>query len=195
MNYINTVTGAYPVTESEIRSANPNTSFPVPFQAPDDYALVFQVPWPEYDPLIRMVREVEPVLTDKGHYEQVWEVIPRFVEYTDDKGVTHSVEDQEAAAISEDQAQKAAQARAQAKLQRQAAVDAIQVTTQAGNTFDGDETSQTRMARAVLAMQATGTVSVSWVLADNSAIQATAAELTEALALAGAEQARLWVLP
>lgn len=194
MNYINTITGAYPVTESEIRSANPNTSFPVPFRASDEYALVFVAPQPEHDLLIRMVREVKPVLTDKGHYEQVWEVVPRFVEYTDDEGVTHSVEDQEAAAIAADQAQKAAQARAQAKLQRQAAVDAIRVTTQAGNTFDGDETSQTRMARAVLAMQATGTPSISWVLADNSAIQATAAELTEALALAGAEQARLWVL-
>lgn len=81
-----------------------------------------------------------------------------------------------------------------AKEARQKAVDAIKVTTQAGNTFDGDETSQTRMARAVLAMQATGAPSVTWVLADNTVIQATAPELTEALALAGAEQARLWVI-
>ena len=85
-------------------------------------------------------------------------------------------------------------AREQAKANRQAAVDAIKVTTQAGNTFDGDETSQTRMTRAVLAMQSTGTPSVTWVLADNTVIQATVPELTEALALAGAEQARLWVI-
>ena len=84
--------------------------------------------------------------------------------------------------------------REQAKAQRQIAVNNIVVTTQAGNTFDGDETSQTRMTRAILAMQATGSESINWVLADNSVIQATIAELTEALALAGAEQSRLWVV-
>lgn len=94
-------------------------------------------------------------------------------------------------------ARQAAQAKArrdELKVQRQAAVDAIQVTTSAGHTFDGDEVSQTRMARAIIALQATGTPSVTWVLADNSVIEATAAELTEALALAGAAQAALWVI-
>ncbi len=80
------------------------------------------------------------------------------------------------------------------KAARSAAVASIAVTTEVGNTFDGDETSQGRMVRAVLALQASGPdATVNWVLADNSVIQATAAELTEALALAGAEQARLWV--
>jgi phospholipase/lecithinase/hemolysin len=80
------------------------------------------------------------------------------------------------------------------KTSRAAAVASITVTTEVGNTFDGDEVSQGRMARAVLALQAAGAdATVNWVLADNSVIQATAAELTEALALAGAEQARLWV--
>ena len=36
--------------------------------------------------------------------------------------------------------------------------------------------------------------SVTWVLADNSVIQATPAELTEALVLAGQAQAAIWVL-
>lgn len=81
-----------------------------------------------------------------------------------------------------------------AKAQRAAAVEAITVTTQAGNTFDGDETSQTRMARAIIALQATGTPSVNWVLSDNTVIDATAAELTEALALSGAAQAAIWVI-
>jgi hypothetical protein len=58
-----------------------------------------------------------------------------------------------------------------------------------------DETSQDRMVRAIVALQATGTPSVVWVLADNSTVQATAAELAEALALAGAAQAALWVAP
>lgn len=85
--------------------------------------------------------------------------------------------------------------RLQTKAARTAAVEQIKVTTQAGNTFDGDETSQTRMARAVLVMQATGTPSIQWVLADNTPAQVTAAELAEALALAGAAQAALWVAP
>lgn len=88
----------------------------------------------------------------------------------------------------------AAIAREHAKESRSAAVDAIVVTTAAGNAFDGDEVSQGRMARAIIALQATGTPSVTWVLHDNTVIQATAAELTEALALAGAAQAAIWVI-
>lgn len=90
--------------------------------------------------------------------------------------------------------QKSLQIRSQFKSERAEAVSRITVTTQAGNTFDGDEVSQGRMARAVIALQAAGDgAAVAWVLNDNSVIQATAAELSEALALAGAEQARLWV--
>lgn len=81
-----------------------------------------------------------------------------------------------------------------AKAARQTAVENIKVTTAAGNVFDGDETSQTRMSRAILVLSTGAATSVPWVLADNSVIQADIAELTEALALAGAEQARLWVL-
>lgn len=84
-------------------------------------------------------------------------------------------------------------ARQEWKSDRAIAVEAIKVTTKAGNTFDGDEISQARMARAILGLQASTSPTVTWVLADNTVIEATAAELQEALALAGAEQARLWV--
>jgi hypothetical protein len=77
------------------------------------------------------------------------------------------------------------------KSERSAAVQAITVTTATGNTFDGDEISQGRMARAILALPDGQTVR--WVLHDNTVIDATGLELREALALAGAEQARLWV--
>lgn len=84
--------------------------------------------------------------------------------------------------------------RAEWKAQRAENVARITVTTAAGNTFDGDETSQTRMARAILGLQGMGEgATISWVLADNSVIQATAAELTEALQLAGQAQAALWI--
>jgi len=74
MNYINTTTGEYPVTEATIRAASPNTSFPAPFVAPQGYAQVFPAPQPAYNPVTHGVREIAPALTDKGHYEQRWEV-------------------------------------------------------------------------------------------------------------------------
>lgn len=94
--------------------------------------------------------------------------------------------------------QRAAQASKAAreawKVRRAENVARITVTTTAGNTFDGDELSQGRMARAILGLQALGEgATIRWVLADNSEIQATASELTEALQLAGQAQAALWV--
>lgn len=81
------------------------------------------------------------------------------------------------------------------KAARTEAVARIQVTTSSGKTFDGDEDSQTRMARAILIGQATGLTTTQWTLADNSVAMVTGAELTEALALAGQLQAELWPIP
>lgn len=174
--YLNTTT-LQRTTESEIRAAFPNTSFASPFSPPEGYEVLFPTPQPTYDPIVQMVRETTPVLTSKGHWEQQWEVV-----------------DLDADAIAANQAAKAAAAREAAKQARQTAVENIKVTTTAGNVFDGDEVSQTRMSRAILVLSTGAAASVPWVLADNSVIQADIAELTEALALAGAEQARLWVL-
>lgn len=88
---------------------------------------------------------------------------------------------------------EALQARELAKQARQAAVDAITVVVNE-KVFDGDETSQTRMSRAIIGMQATGQPTINWTLADNSTTQATLAELTDALCLAGAKQGELWAL-
>lgn len=87
------------------------------------------------------------------------------------------------------------ESRAAWKGERANAVARIRVTTAAGNTFDGDEISQGRMARAILGLNSPEAPSrtITWVLADNTVIEATAEELQEALVLAGAEQARLWV--
>ena len=73
--YIHKPTGRYPVSEHEIRSLHPNTRFPSPFIAPDEYAPVFPAPQPEHSRVTHACREVEPVLTSKGHYEQAWEVV------------------------------------------------------------------------------------------------------------------------
>lgn len=81
-----------------------------------------------------------------------------------------------------------------AKAARAVAVANIKVSTASGNTFDGDETSQGRMSRAILVMSTGAAEAVPWVLADNTVIQADIAELTEALTKAGAAQAALWVI-
>lgn len=75
MHYIDTASGQYPVTEREIKLAYPNVSFSQPFVAPEPYALVFEAPRPEHDAVTQTVREIAPVLTAKGHYEQQWEVV------------------------------------------------------------------------------------------------------------------------
>jgi hypothetical protein len=87
------------------------------------------------------------------------------------------------------------QLREQAKAARAAAVAAIDVTVTSGKTFDGDEDSQTRMARAILGMQAAAVPTITWTLADNTIAEVTVAELTEALILAGQQQAALWPIP
>jgi biopolymer transport protein ExbD len=76
------------------------------------------------------------------------------------------------------------------KTDRQTLVDSIVVEVD-GKLFDGDETAQTRMARAISAMEDDETTL--WVLADNTVHYPTKVELKEALRLAGAEQTRVWV--
>ena len=74
MNYINTKTLVYPVTEEVIRGQYPNILFPQPFVPPKDYAVVFLAPAAQYDPLTQGVREIAPEFTNKGVWEQRWEV-------------------------------------------------------------------------------------------------------------------------
>lgn len=75
--YINTQT-LQRTSESDIRAAFPNTSFPVPFVAPEGYALVFPSPPPEFNPITQRAQETTPLLTAKGHYEQQWEIVELF---------------------------------------------------------------------------------------------------------------------
>lgn len=78
VNYINTKTNQYPLTERDIRQNNPNVSYPSPFNPGEDYAVVFPSPQPAYNPVVEFVREVTPILTDKGNYEQTWEVVQKY---------------------------------------------------------------------------------------------------------------------
>lgn len=116
MAYINTNTLQYPVSEQDIRNEYPNTSFPVPFVAPEEYAPVLNSPTPEVpNPVIQFAREITPAQDSLGNWMQQYEVVDKFQDYTDDEGVFHSKAEQEAAAIVADEATKKAANKAQAE--------------------------------------------------------------------------------
>lgn len=80
------------------------------------------------------------------------------------------------------------------KGERQKDVEKHIVTTQSGKLFDGNETAQDRMARAILALDPLE--KTMWILADNTIdMQVTREELREALRLAGAAQTAIWAIP
>ena len=84
-----------------------------------------------------------------------------------------------------------------AKAERAKAVAAITVEVN-GMTFDGDETAQGRMARAITMFQASSLpedTTTAWVLADNTVAQVTVNQLAQALLLAGQKQTELWTVP
>jgi hypothetical protein len=72
-NYINLQTHQVS-TESEIRAAHPNTSFPTPFTV-EGYSCVFDAPQPAYDKYTQTIAQGIPVETLKGHWEQTWSII------------------------------------------------------------------------------------------------------------------------
>ena len=80
-----------------------------------------------------------------------------------------------------------------AKAARVDLVDALIVTTSTGRKFDGDETSQNRMARAISSMDEGETVM--WILADNTVALIGRGELKEALRMAGSEMTQIWAAP
>lgn len=118
--------------------------------------------------------EQGPVELVDGHYVQTWVQTPRPPE------------------------EVAAEELAQAKTERAEAVSRIIVTVD-GMQFDGDETSQTRMSRAVILAAVFGkdldAATTKWVLADNTVAYPTIRQLAQALMLAGEEQTAVWDKP
>lgn len=85
----------------------------------------------------------------------------------------------------------------QKKALRAEAVSRITVEVD-GMVFDGDETAQDRMARAITMFQANNLPAdtvTPWVLADNTIAEVTVAQLSKALLLAGQAQTALWTIP
>ncbi|MCY0916245.1 DUF4376 domain-containing protein [Massilia antarctica] len=162
----------------EIRQQNPGIGIP---DTPDDlsmygYEPFLDSPAPAVGEGQSVVRRA-PKRSGQGVWDWTWDIVER------------SEQEIEAEECAREEAKREV-----AKAARAARVAGIQVTTKAGNAYDGDEVSQGRMARAIVALQAAGVPSVRWVLADNSVISATVADLAEALALAGAVQAAMWVI-
>lgn len=106
MSYINAQTNEYPVSENQIRLLYSNTSFATPFQAPEEYAVVFLYPQPTVDDsVLQTYIEIAPELTSKGHWEQRWQVVDIFKDYVDEEGNVITKAEQEAAAIERHQDQ------------------------------------------------------------------------------------------
>lgn len=182
--YYNTETFAYPITFELLGKLHPNTSFPPgDFEPPAPYVIVATSDKPTYDKVTQYVKEVTPTLNN-GKWTQNWEVVEFF-----------DTPEKKAEALAASANAEALNVRAAAKKARAIAVEAITVTTAAGNTFDGDEVSQGRMARAIIGLSTGLATTVTWTLSNNTTIEATSAELTEALVLAGQAQSAIWLIP
>lgn len=90
--------------------------------------------------------------------------------------------------------EKAAEELEQAKIERAETVERLKVEVD-GMTFDADETSQTRMTRAIAAAEVTGLTETVWVLADNSVAKVTLDQMKQALAKAMLAMADVWTIP
>ena len=149
MSYIRLSDMAYPVSEGEIRAIHPDVSFPTPFRAPEEFAVVFPVPQPAHDPWTHGVREVAPVLTGKGTWEQSWEVYP-------------------IARTAEEESKRLADAKA-AKL---AAIHAEKNRARDGGfvvggvLYDSDLPARTSYAELAIAMQTDPTLTTRWKASD-----------------------------
>lgn len=86
----------------------------------------------------------------------------------------------------------AEQALVKAKAEREEYVSKIIVEVD-GMSFDGDEVSQDRMARSIIALDLGE--KVQWVLADNSIAMVSRQQLREALRKAGEAQTAIWADP
>lgn len=74
MHYIDTQTLEYPLTEHQIRLRHPNTSFPIPFEAPEGFMPVRFTDQPELDRFTHRAVEVAPTLAG-GEWVQTWGVV------------------------------------------------------------------------------------------------------------------------
>ena len=93
--YYNNIDGKT-YTESEIKALYPNTSFPSPFVAPEEFSVVFDTPKPEVTDL-QIAYQDGTELDSKGNRVVKWSIRDMFSDYTDESGVVHTKAEQEEA--------------------------------------------------------------------------------------------------
>lgn len=167
------------VSDAELRDAFPNVSLPAVL-----------------DPITLDARGFDAVLAFPAPMVGVTQVAVRNGAQMDEKGnwiYAWRLEELPAAVVAANAAAAEQAARDRAKQQRADAVAAIKVDVD-GMTFDGDETSQGRIARAILAMEAAGTTSTPWTLSNNTTVAVTSTQLRQVLVKAGLAQTALWPL-
>ena len=74
--YIDKESGEFGLSQADIigRHAH-NTSFPVPFEAPERYVLMTPADPPEFDPATHKAVPADPLETEEGYLQQ-WAVVP-----------------------------------------------------------------------------------------------------------------------
>ena len=93
MYYNNTDGKQY--SESEIKALYPNTSFPSPFVAPEDFSVVFDTPKPEVTEL-QVAYQDGTEIDSKGNRVVKWSIRDMFADYTDADGIVVTKAEQEA---------------------------------------------------------------------------------------------------
>lgn len=142
MRYINTETGQWPLSLDDIKAALPTTLFRIP---PEPYRQIFDAPQPEYTSVLEYVREITPVLTVKGTWEQQWLVCKKF-----------NTQEEESAALAADAAMKLAEFQSQVVQQVQQRLDNFAKT----RNYDNILSAATYATSAVLKFQAEGQYAV-----------------------------------
>ena len=167
------------VNETELRAAFPNVALPAVLNfatlEPMGYDIILAAPAPAVT-IAKVAVRNGVVMDIKGDWMHAWRVeeLPPDV-------VARRVAAAEAAK------------REAAKAAREVAVARIVVEVD-GMPFDGNEESQGRMARAILACDASAIDAITWVLADNTAALVPLQTMKKALTLAVASQGALWPL-
>lgn len=139
-----------------------------------NHALLEETPYPEYEKFYFSLSE-DDAINENGIWKRQWKLTPI-------KRTETEIYEYELFKSKQDRAEK---------------VNKITVEVD-GMIFDGDETSQERMSRAITAALASNIstdTTTNWVLHDNTVATPTIVQLATALRLAGEEQTRLWTIP
>jgi hypothetical protein len=191
IKYVIDATGEI-LSQWELRDQFPNTAYDwgvgsVPAALADflGIAVLDEVSAPVVDILsVALPDGAEKV---NGVWQTKFRVTPRFADI--EGGKTRQEQEDEYVAIVS--ANALADARELFKVQRAKDVERITVEVD-GMVFDGDETSQNRMARAVVALNAASVTSTMWTLSDNSSVEVTVVQLAQALVKSGQAQTSIW---